>query len=256
MTITIGAAAQDTPPPPQPPQMMTPPAPPTPPTPPDPPTSWEPSSGQAPMHHHFGPGMMPPGVPPMMKMHDHVQVTVESTSKPVVLERRVKLDEMDGRTLFLIPRHETTETWEQVCVSPCSLHVDRGSTYRISKEDAVTQSGTFLLPSTGEQVKIEVKPGNYWWHNVGTKLIGTGTVAGIVGAALISTAHTWDKHKSEVHVRTAGIITASVGAAALAIGIPLAILTQTKVTENGIKIGKAEPNKPPPPRLTLDGLVF
>lgn len=191
----------------------------------------------------------------MMGMGPHgaqrVPVTVESTNpeKNVVVERRTKTDEMYGRTLFVVPQRSEVQTWEQVCVAPCKVDLDRAATYRIGRENSVTRSGQFTLPPGADQVKLEVQPGSFWWHAVGTRLIAAGTAAAIVGGAFITTASTWDDKKDEKQVRTAGIITGAIGLALLGAGIPLAILTQTHVKANERKVATG-------PRLTLGGLAF
>ena len=185
---------------------------------------------------------------------DRVMVSVETsnTCRDAVIERRIKTDETYGRTLFLIPQHSEVQTWEQVCVAPCKVEMDRMSTYRVGRENWVTRSRPFTLPPNADQVKVDVAPGNFWWHAAATRLIATGTAAAIVGGALLSTAHTWDAKSDERHVRNAGWITGAIGLGLLAVGIPIAILTQTHVKVNERKVAAA----PPPPRLTLGGLVF
>jgi hypothetical protein len=165
-------------------------------------------------------------------------VTVESSKpeKNAVVERRVKTDEMYGRTLFVVPQHSLVQTWEQVCVAPCKVDLDRSSTYRIGMENGVTSSRHFTLPPGADPVKLDVDPGNLWTHALARGVIGLGTAAAIVGGALITTAHTWDDHDDEKHVRTAGIITGAIGLALLAAGIPIAILTQTHVRANDRKV--------------------
>lgn len=199
------------------------------------------------------PAPAPPPPPPPPHV-DRVSVTVESTKpeKNVVVERRIKTDEMYGRTLFVVPQHSEVQTWEQVCVAPCKVDLDRASTYRVGRENGVTTSGQFTLPPGGESVKLEVQPGSFWWHAIATQFIALGTASGIVGGALITTASTWDDKKDEKHVRTAGIITSAIGIVLVGVGIPLAILTQTHVRANDKRVSAA----PPPPRLTVNGLVF
>jgi hypothetical protein len=192
--------------------------------------------------------------PPPPARADRVMVSVESSNlcHDVVIERRIKTDETYGRTLFLIPQHSEVQTWEQVCVAPCKVEMDRASTYRVGRENFVTPSRHFTLPPGADQVKLDVQPGNFWWHAAATKLIATGTAAAIVGGALITTAHTWDSKSDERHVRNAGIITGAIGLGLLAAGIPIAILTQTHVKANERKVSAA----PRPRRLTPGGLIF
>lgn len=183
-----------------------------------------------------------------------VPVTVESSraDREPVLERRVKTDEMYGRTLFVVPQHNEVNTWEAVCVAPCKVDLDRSSTYRINGQNKVTQSAEFTLPPAADQVKLEVDPGNLLLHGVAKRVIALGIASGIVGGALLTTAHTWDDRKEERHVRNAGWITSAIGIGLVAIGIPVAILTQTHVKTNDKRVA----GRPPPPKLTLDGLVF
>lgn len=190
-------------------------------------------------------------------MPPHMQrttVTVESTraDREPVIERRVKTDEMYGKTLFVVPQHNEVDTWEAVCVAPCTVSLDKSSTYRVNGQNKVTQSAQFTLPPAADQVKLTVDPGNLWLHGAAKRVIGLGIASGIVGGALLTTAHTWDDHKEEKNVRTAGWITSAIGIGLVAIGIPVAILTQTHVKANDKRIA----GRPSPPKLTLDGLVF
>jgi hypothetical protein len=74
-----------------------------------------------------------------------------------------------------------------------------------------------------------------------------GTAAAITGGALITTASKFDK---ETNVRTAGFITGGAGLLLLAVGIPLAIATQTHVDADGTKVARTRP------RIGPSGIVF
>ncbi len=250
---SIALADEPLPPPAQPaPTTMPPPAtPPTPPGPPGPPHGgWGQGHGQGQGHGrgHMGPpppfageggATAPGGTGPREAQGRRVTATVDAgPEKNAVLERLVKTEESSGRFAFVVPVHASTETWEQVCVAPCRLELDRASTYRVGAANKVARSTEFTLPPSESQLQLQIKPGDLYWHHVGTKLVVLGTAAAIVGGALIVTASDWEDRSEEKRVRTAGIITAGVALVLLGVGIPLAIVTQTHVHAGEKKLAR------------------
>ena len=219
------------------------PVPPTAPPPPPPSPRPPPPDAPIPPHAHE-------------RDHDHerggdrVAVTIEGPREGIVVERQVASEETGGRVAFVLPIETSTDTWESVCVAPCRVELPRWSSYRVARANGVTGSGEFTLPANRETMKLTVDPGNLLVHRIATALISVGTAAAITGGALISAAAKWEK---ESDPRTAGIITGAAGLVLLAVGIPLAIGTQTHVDADGGKV--AEPGKAGP-RLTARGVVF
>ncbi len=218
------------------------------------------------------PAEPPPPVPPPAAIsappghgHGHrggrahaqrVATTVDSgIEKHAILERRISTDETYGRFAFVLPIVAETEKWEQVCVAPCSVELDRHSTYRVARANNVPSTRDFTLPPESQNLHLQIEPGNLLWHRIATRVIGAGTAAAIVGGALITTA---SQFKDEDDVRLAGIITGAAGIVLLAVGIPLAIVNQTHVKTNGKTLANAPPPPAakPGPKLTFGGVVF
>jgi len=247
-TTIIPPSAPVTPPP-------LPPGPPGPPTtlpaqppPPAPPgdISARPPGGHARGHGHRG-----------GHMHDQrVPTTIDSgPEKHAVLERKVSTEETYGRFAFVVPVVGQTAKWEQVCVAPCSVELDRHSSYRVARANNIPSTREFTLPPESQNLHLQVEPGNLLMHRIASRLIGAGTAAAIVGGALITTA---SEFKHEDDVRVAGIITGAAGIVLLAVGIPLAIVNQTHVKTNDKPLASTTPTKTakPGPKLTFGGVIF
>ena len=185
------------------------------------------------------PAPVPPEANPQLHPHMRVQVT---TNKPsTLLEERVFVEESDGDVLML-PAHNKTERWEQVCLAPCLVDLDRYAAYRVGDLRGVPRSHMFTLPQDAEALTLQVQAGDRFWHHFGQSLIGTGIAAIVVGASLIAAEHLFS---SEEDARNAGFITGGIGIAFLAAGIPITLSTATHVYTNGQKIA-----------LTPNGFVF
>jgi hypothetical protein len=79
-----------------------------------------------------------------------------------------------------------------------------------------------------------------------------GVAALIVGGSLLVLASDTDQHDPQVRARAAGFITGGAGIVFLAVGLPLAILTGTKVYADEKPVRAASTK----PRFTATGLVF
>ena len=174
--------------------------------------------------------------------HRRVPVDVEATRASAVLERRISVTESDG-AYFFMPFRSTSAIWEQVCVTPCQVDLDRFSTYRVTARNGVSGSRTFTLPQTSDSLQLKVDAGNLLAHRAGMAMSSTGFAAVIVGLGLIAAEGIFT---DETKARDAGYITGAAGLVLLAVGIPLTIATATSVsTLSGGKIA-----------LTPRGLVF
>ena len=154
-----------------------------------------------------------------------VTVDIESTKPATVLERRISLNETDG-FFFFLPYHASQAVWEQVCVTPCKVDLDRFSSYRVGKFNGVLESRSFTLPQTADPFQIHIEPGNLIVRRVGIASTAIGSAAFIVGAALVAGERLFT---DETAARNAGLITGGAGIVLLAVGIPLTILSATKV---------------------------
>ncbi len=153
---------------------------------------------------------------------------VDSTKPDAILERRVSTTETMGSVLVL-PTRMTETKWEPVCVAPCRVELDRYSSYRIRSENGITGVSDFTLPQGHDPLHLSVDAGNLRAHHAGVTLTSLGTAAVIVGAALLFSSTSFI-HEDDA--RLAGFVTGGAGIAALGIGIPLAILTRTKITSD------------------------
>jgi hypothetical protein len=169
--------------------------------------------------------------------HRRVTVDIDSTLATTIVERRVSVSESSGAYLFL-PYRSTETVWEQVCVTPCEVDLDRFSTYRIG----VAESRSFVLPQGSDRFQLKIEPGSALAHRIGAATVGIGLTAFAVGAGLVAAQKIFS---DESEARTAGFITGGSGLVLTAMGIPLTIFTSTKVFGRGGRVA-----------LTPKGLVF
>lgn len=186
----------------------------------------------------------PPEAQP--QLHPHVHVDVTSTKPQTLLEERVFVDESEGEVLFL-PSHSRTSRWEQVCLAPCSVDLDRYAAYRIGNQGGVPGSHTFTLPQGADATTLQVQAGDRLWHRLGQGMVGVGLAALITGVSLVAAEHLFT---DEEEARNAGFITGGAGILVLGAGIALSLATSTHVYSSGTKVAGHGPH------LTLNGLVF
>jgi hypothetical protein len=182
-----------------------------------------------------------PAPSPAEMRHRRVSVDVESTRPSTVLERRVSVTESEG-AYFYLPFQSRSSIWEEVCVTPCQVDLDRFSTYRVTARNGVSGSRPFSLPQENEAFALKVDAGDLLAHRAGAALTGAGIAAVVVGVALIAGEGIFS---DEDKARTAGYITGGAGLVLMAVGIPLALMTATTVSGPAGKIA-----------LTARGLAF
>lgn len=164
-------------------------------------------------------------IPPPSERAGRVTVTVDSTKPNAVLERRTATVESMG-AFFVIPTRDTETKWEPVCVTPCKVDLDRYSSYRIRSDNGITGVSAFTLPQGQDALRLNVDAGDLKAHRLGQTLTTVGIAAVIVGSALLLSSTSF-KHEDDA--RLAGYITGGAGILAVGVGIPLALLTTTKV---------------------------
>ncbi len=157
-----------------------------------------------------------------------VTVRVDSTRPDTVLERRTSVKEEVG-AFIILPFRASDATWEQVCVTPCEADLDRFSTYRISPQNKVSGSHPFTLPQRMDALHLNVDSGSLVAHRSGQTLSVIGISAMIVGASLLLAASDF-KHPNDA--RIAGGVTGGAGVALAAVGIPLALATESHVSSS------------------------
>jgi hypothetical protein len=154
-----------------------------------------------------------------------VSVRIDSTRDGAVIERRVSSEESTGAFLVL-PFKYSNSVWEQVCVTPCVVDLDRFSTYRVNAQNHTSASRSFTLPQGADSLHLKVDAGSLLAHHVGQTMTGIALAAIIVGGSLLIAASDFHHPDDE---RVAGGITVGGGVAFAAVGIPLAIATASRV---------------------------
>jgi hypothetical protein len=181
-----------------------------------------------------------------------LSVDVASSSPDAVLERRVTTKESTGAWL-VIPTRSNESTWEQVCIAPCvGTNLDRYSTYRVAATNGIAGSSPFTLPQGADALHLRLDTGSLAAHRAGMTMGAIGGAALIVGVTLLAVAPTLSNPGREHDYRVAGWVTGGAGLVLLAVGIPLSILTSTRVYSGDTKI--AAPSKGP--RFIGNGVVF
>jgi hypothetical protein len=171
--------------------------------------------------------------------HRRVTVRIDSTRPNTVLERRTSVKEELG-AFIVIPFRATDSTWEQVCVTPCEVDLDRFSTYRISAQNKISGSRSFTLPQKLDALHLNVDSGSLIAHRAGQTMSVVGITAAIVGASLLVAATDFRRPSD---ARIAGGVTGGVGVALAGIGIPLSLATVSHVEgENEREIAKVYNN--------------
>lgn len=231
--VVVPASAQQPPPPPAPhsPEVAPPPPPPPQPPPRPAPPPPRPREEAAPPQPVPPPSPVPAPTPAQLQER-RLHVDIGSTRDSTVIERRVSLEEGNGTYVFL-PYHSSNATWEQVCVTPCQVDLDRFSSYRVASMNHVAGSRTFTLPQSGNDLHLQVEAGDRMAHRAGEAMTGIGIAATVVGVALVAGAHLTT---SEDSVRNAGFVTGGAGIVVMAVGIPLMIATSTHVVTLGNRI--------------------
>jgi hypothetical protein len=176
-----------------------------------------------------------------------MSVFVESSRPSAILERRVAVKETNG-VILVVPMHSVERTWEQVCVAPCQgADLDRYSTYRVAKANRISGSPPFTLPQGGDTIHLKLDARSLAAHHVGLTMTSIGGAAIIVGSAMLVAAKGFN-HPDDI--RTAGWITAGSGALVFGIGLPLSLLTTTRVyADSQLRVASA-------PHWTPTGYVF
>jgi|CZKU01.1.fsa_nt_gi hypothetical protein len=206
------------------------PLPPPPPAAPPPPPSLPAPAATAVTSPQAGPATSPvPAPSPEEMRHRRVPVDIDATRPGAVVERRVSVTESDG-AYFFVPFRSSSSIWEQVCVTPCQVDLDRFSTYRVSARNGISPSRSFTLPQSADSLQLKIDAGHLLMHRAGAAMSAVGLAAVVVGTALIAGQSVFT---DETKARDAGFITGGAGLVVMAIGIPLAVLTATGVSPAG-----------------------
>ncbi len=126
-----------------------------------------------------------PAPSPAEMRHRRLPVDIDGTKPSAVVERRVSVTESDG-VYFFAPFRSTSSIWEEVCVTPCQVDLDRFSTYRVTARNGVSASRSFSLPQSSDTLTLKLDAGDLWAHRVGMTMASAGLAAVVVGAALVA----------------------------------------------------------------------
>src|ERR1019366_1071842 len=163
-----------------------------------------------------GPATSPvPAPSPEEMRHRRLPVDIDSTRPGAVVERRVSVTESDGAYFFL-PYRSTSAIWEQVCVTPCQIDVDRFSSYRVSARNGISPSRSFTLPQSSDALQLKVDAGDLLGHRIGKVMAAAGLAAVAVGVGLIAGKGLFT---GETRAEDAGFITGGAGLLVMAVGI-------------------------------------
>lgn len=154
-----------------------------------------------------------------------IVVHIDATRPSSVVERRVSVKENIG-AFIILPYRGSESTWEQICVTPCSVDLDRFSTYRVPAQNHVSASRPFTLPQGRDVLHLKIDSGDLVAHRTGEAMGGIGVAAIIVGVGLLAASPNFH-HPDDA--RIAGGTTGGIGILLAAVGIPLAYLTRTTV---------------------------
>ncbi len=163
-----------------------------------------------------------------------VTVQIDSTRPDNVVERRTSVRDEVG-AFIVVPFRSTDSTWEQVCVTPCLVDLDKFSTYRVRAQNGVSSSRAFTLPQGADALHLSVDSGSLLAHRIGQGMTVIGISAAIVGGSLLVAASDF-KHPNDA--RIAGGITGGTGVALAAVGIPLSLGTDSHVQSGSREIAR------------------
>jgi len=132
-----------------------------------------------------------------------------------------------GTSLRRVVDYGTGQSWwygqRIVCSAPCEASVPADATYQIVG-DGIATSSQFQLPARSD-VLLRVRPGNASAHDGATVLVIAGAVVAVLGGLTLVGA------ASSAHSGTVedGLIVTGVGAALLAVGLPIMLSNATTV---------------------------
>jgi hypothetical protein len=112
-----------------------------------------------------------------------VSVTLNADDSRATIERRVGTTSYAGLPLADASFGSIAQ-WEQACVAPCQLQLDKRYSYRVAG-DGLVPSDSFTLPQDRDRLKLDAKMGSSYGRlgGIGLTILGTGGV--IVGAAAV-----------------------------------------------------------------------
>lgn len=124
-----------------------------------------------------------PPPPAVVSAPKQVSVTLNADDSRATIERRVGTTSYAGLPLADASFGSIAQ-WEQACVAPCQLQLDKRYSYRVAG-DGLTPSDSFTLPQDRDRLKLDAKMGSSYGRlgGIGLTILGTGGV--VLGAAAV-----------------------------------------------------------------------
>lgn len=158
-----------------------------------------------------------------------------------------------GRSVYV-----AFESWENICVAPCSANVDPNGTYRVDAP-GMTPSKNFQLPAPTQQpLKLKIQGGSAAMRIGGAYSLTFGITGLLMGAIFLPIGFAAEDKLSTSSLpqtfQTIGLVSLGVGAGLTALGIYLVAMSGTDVkTDAGRELAK---RNGPKFRLTPQGFAF
>lgn len=112
-----------------------------------------------------------------------VSVTLHADDSRATIERRVGTTSYAGLPLADASFGSIAQ-WEQACVAPCDLKLDKRYSYRVAG-DGLVPSDSFSLPHDRDRLKLDAKMGSSYARLGGIGLTAVGTGGVLLGAAAV-----------------------------------------------------------------------
>jgi hypothetical protein len=146
-------------------------------------------------------------------------VTIDSTRGATVVEKLSSTQDQHYMDVPMFPVYEQP-TWSVLCVTPCRAKVDLNGVYRVGPENGATMSSSFTLPpSVGA---LHVSAGSSGVRGLARVLLVAGSLGAAAGAATVFAS-------SDTSTQRTGFALGGAGLLGVAIGIPLFILSRTRL---------------------------
>jgi hypothetical protein len=150
---------------------------------------------------------------------NEVEMTVRADHDGVSIERRLMVVE-GWQATFGLPVLNSTQRWEPICVTPCTVKVDPNSHFRIAGEN-VAPSKNFTLPRDRKNLTLNVSGGSVLAYDAGVGLTTLGAVLLAAGFFAVFYASTVNNPNDQSSLRTVGFTLGGAGIVTGAVGMPL-----------------------------------
>jgi hypothetical protein len=195
----------------------------------------------------------PIATPAIASAPKDVSVTLSADDSRATIERRVGTTSYAGLPLADASFGSIAQ-WEQACVAPCELQLDKRYSYRVAG-DGLVPSDSFTLPRDRDHLKLDAKMGSSYGRlgGIGLTVLGAGGVI-LGGAAVVLTPIFASQDVGSGTFRTGllagGVSVLSLGALAVGAGIFLWATNGTTIRPENDGVAKSKVH------FTATGLAF